>query len=56
MNWKTTTIGFLTIIVAVGSAALGFLKSGAIPDIGALGAAVMAGVGLIHAADSKPQQ
>ena len=51
-SWKTTTTGILTIIVALGSAALGFLKTGTIPDLGALVAAIMAGIGLITAKDT----
>ena len=53
MNWKTTVTGVLTIVVALGSAALGFFKTGTIPDLGALVAAVTAGIGLITAKDSN---
>lgn len=52
-SWKTTTTGILTIIVALGSAALGFFKTGTIPDLGALVAAIMAGIGLITAKDTN---
>lgn len=52
MNWKTTVTGILTIVVALGSAALGFFKTGTIPDLGALVAAITAGIGLITAKDS----
>lgn len=51
-NLKTTTTGVLSIVVAVSSAVLSFLKTGAIPDIGTLIAAVTAGVGLILAKDA----
>jgi len=51
-NLKTTATGVLTIVIAVASAVLGFLKSGAIPDFGTLIAAVTAGVGLILAKDA----
>lgn len=53
MNWKTTVTGILTIVVALGSAALGFFKTGTIPDLGALVAAITAGIGLITAKDSN---
>lgn len=52
-NWKTTVMGILTIIVALGNAALGFFKTGAIPDLGVLVAAITAGIGLITAKDSN---
>ena len=51
-NMKTTVTGVLSIVVAVGSAALTFLKSGSIPDIGTLIAAITAGIGLILAKDA----
>jgi len=51
-NMKTTVTGVLSIVVAVGSAALTFLKTGSIPDIGTLIAAITAGVGLILAKDA----
>lgn len=52
-NWKTTVMGILTIIVALGNSALGFFKTGAIPDLGVLVAAITAGIGLITAKDSN---
>lgn len=52
-NWKTTATGILTIVVALGSAALGFFKTGTIPDLGAMVAAITAGIGLITAKDSN---
>jgi hypothetical protein len=51
-NMKTTVTGVLSIVVAVGSAVLTFLKTGSIPDLGTLIAAVTAGVGLILAKDA----
>lgn len=51
-SWKTTTIGVLTIISAVVSAAIGFLKTGGLPDFGLLISAISAGVGLIAARDN----
>lgn len=52
-SWKTTVTGILTIIVAIGSAAVTFLKSGVMPDFGTLIAAITAGIGLITAKDSN---
>ena len=51
-SWKTTLAGVLSIGVAVGSAALAWLKTGALPDLGAVVAAVTAGVGLLMARDN----
>jgi EamA domain-containing membrane protein RarD len=53
MNWKTTATGVLSIVVAVAGAAVEFLKTGKVPDLAVLLAAVIAGVGLIKAADAK---
>jgi hypothetical protein len=53
MNWKTTATGVLSIVVAVAGAAVEFLKTGKVPDLGILIAAIIAGVGLIKAADAK---
>ena len=53
MNWKTTLTGVLSIVVAVASAAAEFLKTGKIPELGPLVAAIIAGIGLIKAADAK---
>lgn len=52
-NTKTTATGILSIVVAVSSAVLGWLKTGTIPDLGAVIAAVTAGIGLILAKDAK---
>ena len=53
MNWKTTATGVLSIVVAIAGAAVEFLKTGKVPDLGILIAAIIAGVGLIKAADAK---
>lgn len=53
MNWKTTATGVLSIVVAVAGAGVEFLKTGKVPDLGILIAAIVAGVGLIKAADAK---
>lgn len=52
-SWKTTATGILTIITAIGSAALAYFKTGTLPDFGLLSAAVMAGVGLLTAKDAQ---
>lgn len=52
-SWRTTVTGILTIIIAVASAALSFLKTGTLPDWGILSAAVVSGVGLITARDAN---
>jgi hypothetical protein len=51
-SWKTTLTGVLSILVAVGSAAMAWLKTGVFPDLGPVVAAVTAGVGLIVARDN----
>jgi len=51
-SWKTTMTGVVTIVLAVGTAALAWLKTGTFPDIGPVVAAVTAGVGLILARDN----
>lgn len=51
-NWKTTTLGVLTILGAVSNAGITFLKTGTLPDLGILIAAITAGIGLITAKDA----
>lgn len=50
---KTTIIGIFTIIAAISNAAVNFLKTGTVGDIGEVMALVMGGYGLIKAADAK---
>lgn len=52
MNPKTTTLGALTIVVAVANAVIAFLNGHA-PDYASTIASVTAGIGLIKAADGK---
>lgn len=52
-NWKTTTLGVLTIIIALATGAKTYLSTGSVPDIGALAAALAAGWGLIVAKDNN---
>lgn len=49
---KTTALGILTIVATVSNVGIQFIK-GTPPDLAAAFAAIMAGVGLIKAADSK---
>ena len=51
-NWKTTTIGVLTGVIAIATGAKEFLASGTIPDIGLIAASLMAAWGLIVAKDA----
>ena len=50
-NWKTTTIGILTGIVALATGTKEFLATGQVPDIGLIAASLMAAWGLIVAKD-----
>lgn len=50
-NWKTTTLGVLTAIIALATGAREFLASGSIPDIGLIAASLLAAWGLISAKD-----
>jgi hypothetical protein len=52
-NWKTTTLGALTAIIAVATGAKEFLASGSIPDIGLIAASLMAAWGLVMAKDNN---
>lgn len=51
-NWRTTVLGILTITGTLISAGISLLN-GHQPDFATTTAGVLAGVGLIHAADSK---
>lgn len=50
---KTTALGIITIVVAVGNALLQILSGDAI-DFAATAASITAGIGLLKAADAKP--
>lgn len=54
-SWKTTVTGILTIVIALGSAAMSLLDADPAtnPDFGAIIAAITAGIGLITAKDSS---
>jgi hypothetical protein len=50
-NWKTTTIGILTALIALATGAKEFLATGTIPDLGLIAASLMAAWGLVVAKD-----
>jgi hypothetical protein len=52
-NWKTNLLGALTIIASLSTAGREFLASGTIPDLGLIGASLLAGWGLIMAKDNN---
>lgn len=51
-NWKTTTLGVLTAIIALATGAREFLTSGSLPDVGLIAASLMAAWGLVMAKDN----
>jgi hypothetical protein len=51
-NWKTTTTGILTILIAIATGAKEYLTTDALPDIGLIVAAVLSGWGLVQAKDN----
>jgi len=51
-NWKTTTLGVLTAVIALATGAKEFLANGQIPDIGLIAASLAAAWGLVVAKDS----
>lgn len=52
-NWKTTLLGVLTIIASLSTAGREFLANGSVPDLGLIGASLLAGWGLIAAKDNN---
>tara|TARA_R110000824_G_scaffold214623_1_gene400847 strand:+ start:472 stop:648 length:177 start_codon:yes stop_codon:yes gene_type:complete len=54
-NWKTTTAAIAAIIAAVAAGVAAYLDGDAstIADFGAMGAAILAGFGLIFAKDAS---
>ena len=51
-NWKTTTLGVLTAIIALATGAREFLTTGSLPDVGLIAASLMAAWGLVMAKDN----
>ena len=52
-NWKTTSIGILTILVAVATGAKEYLATDTLPDLGLIVTSILAGWGLVQAKDSN---
>jgi hypothetical protein len=52
-NWKTTTIGILTAVIALATGSKEYLATGQIPDIGLIAASLAAAWGLIMAKDNN---
>lgn len=55
-NWKTTTIGVLTALIALATGGKEYLATGQIPDIGLIAASLAAAWGLIMAKDGTARQ
>jgi hypothetical protein len=51
-NWKTTTIGALTIVIALATGAKEYLTTDALPDLGLIVTSILAGWGLVVAKDN----
>jgi hypothetical protein len=51
-NWKTNTIGVLTIFIALATGAKEYLATDSLPDLGLIVAAVLSGWGLVQAKDN----
>jgi hypothetical protein len=52
-NWKTTSIGVLTIIIALATGTREYLATDSLPDLGLIVAAVLSGWGLVQAKDNN---
>ena len=51
-NWKTTSIGMLTIIIALATGAKEYLTTDSLPDLGLIVTSILAGWGLVVAKDN----
>jgi hypothetical protein len=51
-NWKTTTLGVLTALIALATGAREFLTTGSLPDLGLIAASLAAAWGLLVAKDA----
>jgi len=51
-NWKTTTIGILTMLIAVATGAKEYLQTDQIPDLTLILTSMLAGWGLTQAKDN----
>ena len=52
-NWKTTSLGILTIIVALATGAKEYLATDSLPDFGLIVTSILAGWGLVQAKDNN---
>lgn len=52
-NWKTTSIGILTMLIAVATGAKEYLQTDQIPDLALIITSVLAGWGLVQAKDNN---
>jgi hypothetical protein len=52
-NWKTTSLGILTAVIAISTGAKSYLTTGQIPDLGVLAASLAAAWGLVVAKDNN---
>jgi hypothetical protein len=52
-NWKTTTLGVLTALIALATGAKEFCPPAALPDIGFIAASLAAAWGLVMAKDNN---
>ena len=52
-NYKTTSIGILTILIALATGAKEYLATDSLPDLGLIVASVLAGWGLVQAKDNN---
>jgi hypothetical protein len=51
-NWKTTTIGILTMLVAIATGTKEYLSTEQIPDLALIVTSILAGWGLVQAKDN----
>jgi hypothetical protein len=51
-NWKTTTLGVLSAVIALATGAREFLATGSLPDLGLIAASLAAAWGLLVAKDA----
>jgi hypothetical protein len=51
-NWKTTTTGILTMLIALATGAKEYLTTDQIPDLALIVTSVLAGWGLVQAKDN----
>jgi hypothetical protein len=51
-NWKTTTIGILTMLIAIATGGKEYLQTEQIPDLALIITSILAGWGLVQAKDN----